>query len=143
MKRTEIGLRIEYARKYRGLTLKQLSELCHSIDESITYNGMWQWETGRRTPKYETTKVISQALLVHAQYFLDADHYGDPIELIQPYLLGEDERLGEKLGTDIIPAKAFKNKEGKLGYVKPRLEDLTSAELDKVITLVNKMLKKK
>ena len=50
----------------------------------------------------------------------------------------------EKLDTDVIPETALVNKGLKTGYIKSdRLNRLTNDELDKIIVLMNKMLKKK
>ena len=139
-KDTDIGSRIKYAREYRSLTLKELSNKCAELDSGITYNSMWQWETGRRTPKFEAVKTIATVLGVQTQYFLPGEHFDDPIERIQPYLMLDESK--ERQEADIIPAKAFTNKDMKLGYIKSRVNSLTSDDLDAVISVINKKLRK-
>lgn len=140
--KSEIGKRIKFAREYRNLTLKDLSKKCAEIDSNITYNGMWQWETGRRTPKYETVRTIAEVLDVMPTYFLEGENFNDPVEYMQPYLR-LDEAM-EKLNKDVIAETALVNKGLKTGYIKSdRLNRLTNDELDKIIVLMNKMLKKK
>lgn len=140
-KDNDVGNRIKYAREYRNLTLKELSNKCSELDFGITYNAMWQWETGRRVPKYEAIRTIAKVLAIQTQYFLPGEHFDDPIERIQPYLM-LDESV-ERQETDIIPAKAFNSKGLKIGYINTRLERLTSNDLDSVINAINKMLKKR
>ena len=134
----DIGNRIKFAREYRGLSTRQLADLCNQIDSSITYNGMWQWEVGRRIPKADVLSIIASALNVQVQYFLPREHLNNPIEKISPYLLDI-----HKNETDIISPNEFKNKESKITYINHSLQRLSSKQLDNLINQINNLKKKK
>lgn len=59
MKNNNIGNIIKQARKKKGLTQSELGELM-----GITAVAVGQWETGKRTPRPETIKRLSEALEV-------------------------------------------------------------------------------
>ena len=58
-----IGERIKAARKQTGMTQQELAEKLE-----ISYVGVSQWESGRRTPKGSTLKRIAAALDVPLNY---------------------------------------------------------------------------
>ena len=53
----KVGERIRLARQRAGLTQKGLAERL-----GVTYVNISQWESGRRTPKWETLQKIANAL---------------------------------------------------------------------------------
>lgn len=59
MKNNNIGNIIKQARKKKGLTQSELGELM-----GITAVAVGRWETGKRTPRPETIKRLSEALEV-------------------------------------------------------------------------------
>lgn len=128
----DIGNRIKFAREYRNLSTRQLSDLCNKIDTSITYNAMWQWEVGRRIPKADVLSIIASVLNVQVQYFLPREHFNDPIEKISPYLIDE-----EQIESDILSSKDLKNKNSKISYISHSLKQLSSKQLDTLIEQIN------
>ncbi|MBP3890908.1 MAG: helix-turn-helix transcriptional regulator [Solobacterium sp.] len=132
----DIGNRIKFAREYRNLSTRQLADLCNKIDASITYNGMWQWEVGRRIPKADVLSIIASVLKVQVQYFLPREHFNDPVEKISPYLIDE-----EQIESDILASKDLKNKESKISYISHSIKQLSSKQLDTLIEQIN-ILKK-
>ena len=128
----DIGNRIKFAREYRGLSTRQLADLCNKIDSSITYNGMWQWEVGRRIPKADVLSIIASVLNVQVQYFLPREHSNDPVEKISPYLTDEEQNQ-----SDILSSKDLKNKDSKISYISHSLKQLSSKQLDNLIEQIN------
>ena len=62
-----IGERIKTARKQTGMTQQELAEKLE-----ISYVGVSQWESGRRTPKRSTLERIAVALDVPLSYLTDS-----------------------------------------------------------------------
>ena len=62
-----IGERIKTARKQSGMTQQELAEKLE-----ISYVGVSQWESGRRTPKRSTLERIAVALDVPLSYLTDS-----------------------------------------------------------------------
>lgn len=133
----DIGNRIKFAREYRNLSTRQLADLCNKIDASITYNGMWQWEVGRRIPKADVLSIIASVLNVQVQYFLPREHFNDPVEKISPYLTDK-----EQIELDTLASKDLKNKDSKISYISHSLKQLSSKQLDTLIKQIN-ILKKR
>lgn len=131
---SECGKRIQFAREYRKLSRNELAALCN--DKSVTYHQIFQWETGLRTPKHNSVVLLSKALRVHPSYIEDGEHYDDPIERIQPYLIGD---ASEAL-RGIISPRALPNKDLKVGYIHEKLYLLSNSDLDKIINNLNEIL---
>lgn len=82
----QVGDMIKKYRKKRGLTQKQLGELCNIADSNIR-----KYESGRQNPKYETLERIAAVLDVH------------PL-----VLLGQiSEVLSNELKSNISPSESF------------------------------------
>ncbi len=82
--------RLKEARKHIGLSQKQLG-INAGFDEFGSSARMNQYETGKHTPDYQTTKLISKVLNVPAAYlFAEED---DLAEVIKKYSqLSEDNK---------------------------------------------------
>ena len=82
------GLKIEYAREYRHITRTDLAEQIGS-----TYRNILRWESGERTPKFDTLYEISKALRIPLEYFAKDYAVKD-----LPKMIGKEMEL--KNGTD-------------------------------------------
>lgn len=64
------GSRIKEIRKQKGLTQKQLGDLCGMADSAIR-----RYENGKANPKIETLQKIATALKCNLSDLMDADEY--------------------------------------------------------------------
>ncbi len=64
------GFRIKEIRKQKGLTQKQLGDLCGMADSAIR-----RYENGKANPKIETLQKIATALKCDLSDLMDADEY--------------------------------------------------------------------
>lgn len=62
------GTKIKEIRKQKGLTQKQLGDLCGMADSAIR-----RYENGNANPKIETLQKIADALEIPTDYLLDYD----------------------------------------------------------------------
>ncbi len=74
------GDRIRQYRKERGLTQKQLGDICGMVDSAIR-----RYESGRQKPKIETLQKIADALCVPVTQLLDIEE-GQDINIVTPDL---------------------------------------------------------
>nr|DAJ48702.1 MAG TPA: helix-turn-helix domain protein [Caudoviricetes sp.] len=64
------GAKIKEFRKQKGLTQKQLGDLCGMADSAIR-----RYENGKANPKIETLQKIATALKCNLSDLMDADEY--------------------------------------------------------------------
>lgn len=69
MENETLGMRMRTIRKKKGLTQKQLGELC-GIDEA----NIRKYELGKQNPKYGTIFKIADALDVHYDFLIFGDN---------------------------------------------------------------------
>lgn len=79
-----VGDMIKKYRKKRGLTQKQLGELCNIADSNIR-----KYESGRQNPKYETLEKIATVLDIHPLVLLGQISEGLSNELKSDVSLSE------------------------------------------------------
>lgn len=86
------GNRLKHFRKLRGLTQKQLGTLT-GYPESSADMRIAQYENGRRTPKSETIKVLSDCLDVDP-VALDCPEIGSDLKVILQILFQMEDTFG-------------------------------------------------
>lgn len=77
------GEKIKEIRKKRGLTQKQLGDLCGMADSAIR-----RYENGRANPKLETIKKIATALNVSIDVLMTGEP-SQPVQTIAAHLDGD------------------------------------------------------
>ncbi len=85
-----IGKRIKFARKNAGLTQTELAEKL-----GISYQGIAQWETGKRNPKIESLQKIANALSISVE------------ELTCGLSIGSETLFFGKPATEFLSAVSF------------------------------------
>ena len=78
------GEKIKEIRKKRGLTQKQLGDLCGMADSAIR-----RYENGRANPKLETIKKIATALDVSIDVLMTGEP-SQPVQTIAAHFDGDD-----------------------------------------------------
>ncbi len=115
-----IGEKIKKIRTSKGLTQKQLGDLCGMADSAIR-----RYELDKANPKIETIQKIAEALSVDYSYFLSNKSYKITKELIMDYPAFTDSLLYNLYGK-----------------IKPEYYDelLGEHSIDKFITQLNHII---
>lgn len=68
---TYLSDKLKAIRISKGLTQKQLAEII-----GVSQNAIYNWENGKREPKFDTLRCIADALSVPVGYFIESISIG-------------------------------------------------------------------
>ena len=146
-----VGERIRAVRKERGMTQKEVADICGMADSAIR-----KYESGRQMPKMKTLQRIADALGVPWMYlfdpiaaFSDALHSG----LVDPAAIAKELNVSEGLVKDMIDGKEQQDpvlyeRIATVGVLqtynsKYRIYKSSSREMERLMSMLNSEGKKK
>ena len=124
------GDMIRKYRKEKGLTQKQLGELCGIADSNIR-----KYESGKQNPKIETLQKIADALNIDINKLTAYKIFVHNRPLHSPDIVANDALLFRKIE---LKTKLLNQYKKALEYVETELEDL-SAEATDLKLRINKL----
>lgn len=125
-----IGEKIRALRKSKGLTQKELGEMCGINEANIR-----KYEAGKQNPKFETLEKISSSLGVHVFALLSSDNESNSYkELHEIYDEGNPTELGRALTSyfDSLSILEYKKLEKKFAERETKCKEILKT-IDKIL----------